>query len=341
MFKFIREILSPEQLKEQVPLPENVLKIKRERDRELMDIFTGRSGKLLLVIGPCSADNEDAVCEYVTRLAAVQEKVRDKIFIVPRIYTNKPRTSGIGYKGMLHQPDPGNEPDIYAGIIAIRRLQVRAVGLSGMTAADEMLYPENFSYFDDILSYHAVGARSVENQLHRLVSSGAEVPIGMKNPTSGDLTVMFNSIIAAQSPHNFLYRGHETATTGNPLSHAVLRGSVNKQGQHIQNYHYEDLVKTLEMYRASGLANPAVIVDINHSNSSKQHLEQPRIAREILHSRNYNSDLKSIIKGLMIESYLEEGNQDVSGTVFGRSITDACLGFADSERLIYELAEKA
>ncbi|MCL2014300.1 MAG: 3-deoxy-7-phosphoheptulonate synthase [Oscillospiraceae bacterium] len=339
MFKYVREIPTSEKLKEMIPLSETVKTVKENMDKQLHSIFEGTSDKFLLIMGPCSADNEDAVFQYVTKLAEVQAKVEDKLLIVPRVYTNKPRTTGIGYKGMLHQPNPSRDPDIYAGLIAIRKLQVRVIRESGMTAADEMLYPENFDYFNDLLSYHAVGARSVENQLHRLVSSGADAPVGMKNPTSGDITVMFNSITAAQSPHNFMYKGYEAKTSGNPLAHAILRGSVNKQGEHIQNYHYEDLMGTLEMYNKLALKNPAVIIDVNHSNSKKLYSQQPRIAKEIMHSRRHNSDLSKMIKGLMIESYLEDGSQDISENVFGRSITDPCLGFEKSEKLIYEIAE--
>lgn len=339
VIKTIRSIPSPEELKQQIPLQPHLVKIKKQRDEEIRNIFEGKSDKFILVIGPCSADNEDAVCEYVSRLAKVQEKVEDKILIVPRIYTNKPRTNGLGYKGMLHQPNPENAPDICAGILAIRKLQARAIGESHLTAADEMLYPENFIYFDDMLSYHAIGARSVENQLHRLVSSGVNEPVGMKNPTSGDLTVMMNSIVAAQLSHVFMYRQDEVCTTGNPLAHVILRGSVNKHGDNISNYHFEELVRTAGMYEEYDLKNPSIIVDTNHSNSNKNFFEQIRIAKEIVNNKNYNSTLKKIVKGLMIESYIEEGRQEISGHVYGKSITDACLGWADSERLIYDIAE--
>ena len=341
MFNPINEIPipTPEELKNEISLDSNLKKVKDEIDNELKGIFEGTVDKFLLIIGPCSADNEDAVIEYVTKLAAVRDKVKDKLLIIPRIYTNKPRTTGTGYKGMLHQPKPDKNPDICEGIRAIRRLQVRAIRESGMTAADEMLYPENFAYVEDLLSYHAIGARSVENQLHRLVSSGVDSPVGMKNPTSGDLTVMFNSIIAAQASHIFMYRNNAVETKGNPLAHAILRGYVNKQGVNMQNYHYEDLINAYELYEKSNLKNPAVIVDINHSNSKKIYSEQPRIAKEIMHSRRYDSKLKNMIKGLMIESYLENGSQNISEGIYGKSITDPCLGFKESERLIYEIAE--
>ena len=340
MFHVIRDIPSPIELKTAHPLPAHLAKVKADRDLQILRIFTGEDTRFLLIIGPCSADNENAVCDYVSRLAKVQEEVAEKILVIPRIYTNKPRTNGQGYKGMLHQPDPHSAPDIYAGIQAIRRLQLRAISESHLTAADEMLYPENVTYFDDLLSYHAVGARSVENQSHRLASSGIDAPVGMKNPTSGDLMVMFNSIMAAQSDHTFMYREQEVRTTGNPLAHAILRGSVNRHSESIPNYHFEDLRKTASIYENSGLINPAIVVDVNHSNSNKFHFEQPRIAKEIMHSMGYDSSLKRMIKGLMIESYLEEGRQDPDGTVYGKSITDACLGWEDSRRLIHEIAGK-
>lgn len=339
MINTIRPIPSPEELKQNIPMEPHHIKIKQERDEEIRLIFEGKSDKFILIIGPCSADNEDAVCEYVSRLAKVQEKVADKIFIIPRIYTNKPRTNGSGYKGMLHQPNPENAPDIYAGILAIRKLQARAISESYLTAADEMLYPENFIYFDDMLSYHAIGARSVENQLHRLVSSGVNEPVGMKNPTSGDLTVMMNSIVAAQLSHVFMYRQDEVSTTGNPFAHAILRGSVNKHGENIPNYHFEDLLRTANMYEEWGLKNPSIIVDVNHSNSNKQFYEQIRISKEVINNKNYDSRLKKMLKGLMIESYLEEGRQEISEHIYGKSITDPCLGWTDTERLIYDVAE--
>lgn len=340
MFELIKKIPSPEQLKQEIQLPMHLKKIKDERDLELRKIIMGESDKFLLIIGPCSADDSDALCDYVSRLARVQEKVKDKLFLVPRVYTNKPRTNGKGYKGMLHQPDPTGESNILEGIRSIRKMHIKAINESHLTAADEMLYPENFSFMEDLLSYHAVGARSVENQSHRLVSSGVEAPVGMKNPTSGDLSVMFNSIIAAQSSHTFLYRDSEVKTSGNPLAHGILRGSVNKHGENIQNYHYEDLMKTFEIYSNSGLLNPAIIVDLNHSNSGKKHNEQIRIAKEIMASRRYNNNLKTLIKGLMIESYIEEGRQEVSDGVYGKSITDPCISFASTESLLLDLAEK-
>lgn len=294
-----------------------------------------------MCVGPCSADNEDAVCEYAQRLARVHEQVKDRLFIIPRVYTNKPRTTGVGYKGMLHQPDPEHEENLYAGLIAIRKMHLRVIEETGLTAADEMLYPENRAYLDDLLCYEAVGARSVENQQHRLVASGMDIPVGMKNPTSGDLTVMVNSIKAAQASHQFIYRGEDVATTGNPLAHAILRGGVDKYGTTIPNYHYEDLARLADLYAASGLENPAVIVDANHSNSGKKFKEQIRIVSEVLHSRRYNDALHTLIKGVMIESYLEEGRQDIgcASHVFGKSITDPCLGWEDTQRLIFQIAE--
>jgi len=326
MFKTVKSIKTPEQFKTAIPVPADIAKIKAERDKELKNILTGKSDKFLLVIGPCSADDPNAICEYVSKMAKIQEKVADKIFIVPRIYTNKPRTTGVGYKGMLHQPDPEAKTDIEAGITAIRNMHIKAIRESHLTAADEMLYPENFSYIDDLISYHAIGARSVENQQHRLTASGIDAPVGMKNPTSGDLSVMFNSISAAQAQHIFLYRQMEVETSGNPLAHAILRGSVNKHGENIANYHFEDLLKVKQLYEKYDLKNPAVIVDLNHSNSNKQFAQQPRIAKEIMNSRKYDKDLGRIVKGLMIESYFVEGNQNVEEHIYGKSITDPCLG---------------
>lgn len=331
----------PAELKAEYPLSKEIIAMKEKRDKEIRDIFTGISDKFIVLVGPCSADNEDAVCEYVTRLAKVNEKVSDRLMIIPRIYTNKPRTTGAGYKGMLHQPEPDQAPDLYAGIIAIRKMHIRAIQESGLTAADEMLYPENRSYLDDVLSYEAIGARSVENQQHRLTASGMDIPIGMKNPTSGDFSVMLNSVVAAQSSHTFIYRGMDVTTDGNDLAHVILRGGVDKYGTCNPNYHYEDLVRLLGMYQKMELKNPAAVIDTNHSNSNKQFKEQIRIAMEIMHSRNYNPELKSLIKGLMIESYLEEGSQSIgSERVYGKSITDPCLGWEDTEKLIYEIAEK-
>lgn len=338
--KINKQLPLPAELKREYPLPDALAQIKAERDREIRAVFTGQSDKFVVVVGPCSADNEDAVCEYVGRLAVVNEKVSDRLILIPRIYTNKPRTTGEGYKGMLHQPEPDKAPDLLGGIIAIRKMHIRAISESGLTAADEMLYPENRSYLDDLLSYEAIGARSVENQQHRLTASGMDIPVGMKNPTSGDLSVMLNSITAAQHAHNFIYRGCDVTTDGNPLAHAILRGGVDKYGTTIPNYHYEDMARLLEMYRKLDLKNPAVVVDANHSNSNKQFKEQIRIVREVLHSRRYNQELKDLVKGVMIESYLEEGCQKIGAErVYGKSITDPCLGWEDTERLIYQIAE--
>lgn len=331
----------PEVLKAEYPLSDSLKAEKKVRDEEIRRIFTGESDKFVVLVGPCSADNEDTVCEYVSRLKKVSDQVSDKLMIIPRVYTNKPRTTGDGYKGMLHQPEPDKAPDLLAGIIAIRRLHIRVMQETGLSSADEMLYPENRSYLDDVLSYEAIGARSVENQQHRLTASGMDIPVGMKNPTSGDLSVMLNSVVAAQHPHHFIYRGCDVETTGNDMAHTILRGGVNKYGQTIPNYHYEDLRRLSGLYAKWDLKNPAVIVDVNHSNSDKQYKEQIRIASEVLHSRNYNSDLKKLVKGVMIESYLLEGRQDISDHMIpGCSITDPCLGWDDTERLIFEIAEK-
>ena len=338
-FDFIKKMPTPAEIKEQFPLPENLIKLKADRDIMIKDIFTGKSNKFLLVIGPCSADNEDAVCDYVSRLAAVQEKVKENILIIPRIYTNKPRTTGMGYKGMLHQPDPEKKPDLLAGLLAIRKMHIRVISETGLTAADEMLYPENYRYFSDILSYVAIGARSVEDQQHRLTVSGMDIPAGMKNPTSGDFSVMLNSVIAAQAGHTFIYRGWEVKTDGNSLTHTILRGAVNKHGQCIPNYHYEDLIRLHEMYGELDLTNPAVIVDTNHSNSAKQYIEQIRISKEILHSKRHSSDINQFVKGLMIESYIEPGNQKVGEGIYGKSITDACIGWEQTERLISDISD--
>lgn len=336
-----KELPLPADLKQEYPMPESLAKIKEKRDSEIRAVFTGQSDKFIVLVGPCSADNEAAVCEYVSRLAAVNEKVSDRLVLIPRIYTNKPRTTGDGYKGMLHQPEPDKAPDMLGGIIAIRKMHIRVIAESGLTAADEMLYPENRSYLDDLLSYEAIGARSVENQQHRLTASGMEIPVGMKNPTSGDFAVMLNSVIAAQHAHTFIYRGYDVTTDGNVLAHVILRGGVDKYGTNIPNYHYEDMVRLLEMYQKLDLKNPAAIIDANHSNSSKQFKEQIRIVSEVLHSRRYNPALKDLVKGVMIESYLEEGCQKDYGSqrVYGKSITDPCLGWADTERLIYQIAE--
>ena len=335
------ELPLPDKLKAEYPVPEKLREIKMKRDQEIRDIFTGKSDKFVVLVGPCSADNEDSVCEYVNRLKKAADKVSDKLMIIPRVYTNKPRTTGDGYKGMLHQPDPDKEPDLLAGIIAIRKLHIRVMEETGLTSADEMLDPENRSYLDDVLSYEAVGARSVENQQHRLTASGMDIPVGMKNPTSGDLAVMLNSVTAAQHPHRFIYRGCDVKTSGNDLAHTILRGGVDRYGKNIPNYHYEDLARLEEMYAKRDLLNPAVVVDVNHSNSAKQYKEQIRIVSEVLHSRNYNPDLKKLVKGVMIESYLVEGRQDIcENLTYGQSITDPCIGWEDTERLIYEIAEK-
>lgn len=340
-FKNIRKIPSAAEIISMVPLADDFKRIKAARDAEIKKIVEGTSNKFLVIVGPCSADDENSVCDYVSRLAAVQEKVRDKLMLVPRVYTNKPRTTGEGYKGMLHQPDPEQEANMVEGILTIRKMHVRVISESGMFAADEMLYPENLIYVEDMLSYIAIGARSVENQQHRLTTSGISLPVGMKNPTSGDLTVMFNSIYAAQAKHSYIYQGYEVQTSGNPLAHAVMRGSVNKHGESIPNYHYEDLHFACEMYLQRELTNPMIVVDTNHSNSKKQFFEQPRIAKEILHSRKYNGDIRKMVRGLMIESYIVEGAQKVSERIYGKSITDACLGWEDTEKLLYNIAENA
>lgn len=336
---FLRKLPTPLEIKTLYPLSEELALVKEKNDEEIKKIFKGESDKLLLVIGPCSADREDAVIDYVKRLRKVQDDVKDQIVIVPRIYTNKPRTTGAGYKGMLHQPDPLENPDMLKGVIAIRKLHMRVLEETGFSTADEMLYPENARYLSDLLSYVAVGARSVEDQQHRLTASGLDVPVGMKNPTSGDLSVMMNSINAAQQSHTFIYRGWEVVSQGNNLTHAILRGYVNKRGVSQTNYHYEDLVLLSNLYDASGLKNPAVIVDCNHANSNKQWAEQIRIAKEILHSTRHNEKVRKLVKGLMIESYIEDGCQKANEGVYGKSITDPCLGWEKTEKLIYELAE--
>lgn len=336
---FKRKLPIPMEIKKQYPLSDKMRERKAEKDEEIRRVFIGDSDKFLVIIGPCSADNEDALCDYVNRLARVQEKVSDKVIVIPRIYTNKPRTTGEGYKGILHQPDPEKAPDILQGLIAIRKMHMRAMEETGLTAADEMLYPENYRYLDDLLSYVAIGARSVEDQHHRMTASGMDVPAGMKNPTSGDLTVMLNSVTAAQASHSFIYRGWEVESTGNDLAHTILRGAVNKHGQCIPNYHYEDLNLLLELYHQRDYKNPACIVDANHSNSNKQYKEQIRITKEVLHSRRHSADISKLVKGVMIESYIEEGCQKVGEHVYGKSITDPCLGWKDSEELIYAIAE--
>lgn len=341
-FTFNQVLPTPTEIINQFPVDEKSAKIKKQNDDEIKSVLEGNTDKFLVIVGPCSADNEQSVCDYISRLKKVADKVKDRVIIIPRIYTNKPRTTGEGYKGIVHQPDPEKAPDLLNGLIAMRKLHIHALEEFNLPIADEMLYPENYSYLSDVLSYVAIGARSVENQQHRLVSSGAYVPVGMKNPTSGDFSVMLNSVIAAQTKHNFIYRGYDVTTSGNDYAHVILRGAVNSHGQSIPNYHYEDLLRLLEMYSKLNLKNPAAIIDCNHSNSNKQYLEQIRITKEILNSRNHSNDIKKLVKGLMIESYIEGGCQKI-GTenhVYGKSITDPCLSFNDTEKLIYEIAEK-
>lgn len=339
-FNYVKELISPEEIKKLYPLTDELKKVKDARDTEIRNIFEGKDNRFIAIIGPCSADNEDAVCEYIQRLAGVQEKIKDKILIIPRIYTNKPRTTGEGYMGLVHQPDPNKKTDFQEGLHAVRKMHLRAIKETGLSAADEMLYPENFPYIDDLLSYVAVGARSVEDQQHRLTVSGMDVPVGMKNPTSGDFSVMLNSCVAAQIPHTFLYRQWEVDTPGNLLTHTILRGAVNKHGQCITNYHYEDLIRLLSMYEERPmLKNPAVIVDANHSNSNKNFAEQPRIVSEVLNSRRMNPALEKLVKGVMVESYLVEGTQKLSEGTYGKSITDPCLGWEDTEKLLFTIAE--
>ncbi|MBQ8684347.1 MAG: 3-deoxy-7-phosphoheptulonate synthase [Clostridia bacterium] len=338
--QYNRKLPIPKEIKEQFPVSEQMAQVKAQRDEAIKAVFTGESDKFLLIIGPCSADHREPVLDYIGRLRTVQDKVADKIIIIPRIYTNKPRTTGDGYKGMLHQPDPNKKPDMLEGIIAIRDLHMEALRDYGFSCADEMLYPENHRYLSDLLAYVAVGARSAENQQHRLVASGLDEPVGMKNPTSGDLTVMMNSVTAGQHPHTFLYRGWEVESKGNPLTHAILRGYTDFAGKSVSNYHYEDLLKLHEMYEKSGLANPSAVVDTNHANSGKKYLEQIRIAQEIVTSRNQNSDIKKLVKGLMIESYIEDGAQKMDEHIYGKSITDPCLGWEKTERLILDLADR-
>ena len=338
--EFIRKLPIPKDIKEEYPLSDRLIEIKAKRDEEIARVMTGEDKRLLLLIGPCSADNEKAVLDYCSRLRKVQDKVADKLLIVPRVYTNKPRTTGAGYKGMLHQPDPTKKEDMLKGIIAIRQLHTHVIEETEFTAADEMLYPENYRYLSDLLAYVAVGARSVEDQIHRLTASGLSVPVGMKNPTEGDLTVMMNSIMAAQSSHTFIYRGWEVMSHGNPLTHAILRGYVDRFGNSHPNYHYEYLQRLLELYAERELVNPAVVVDVNHSNSGKKFLEQIRICKDVVHSCSLSPDIKNLVKGLMIESYIEDGNQKIEEGCYGKSITDPCLGWEKSEKLIYDLAEQ-
>ncbi|MDD5908078.1 MAG: 3-deoxy-7-phosphoheptulonate synthase [Clostridia bacterium] len=334
-----RELPNPDAIKALLPTTPELQAIKARRDEELKAILSGRDRRFLLIIGPCSADRQDAVLDYISRLRTVQEKVADKIYIVPRIYTNKPRTTGDGYKGMLHQPDPQEHSDMLRGLMSIRELHLKTLAETGFTCADEMLYPENHAYLDDLLGYVAVGARSVEDQQHRLTASGLNVPVGMKNPTSGDYTVMLNAIMAAQHSHTFVYRGWEATSQGNPYAHAILRGYVNKHGQSQPNYHYEELIRLQQLYAQKELQNMAVIIDCNHNNSGKQYLEQIRITREVLHSRRNNAELETMVKGIMIESYLEDGCQKIGEGVYGKSITDPCLGWEKTEKLIYDMAD--
>ena len=336
---FKRKLPIPKEIKEQYPLTAELSQVKARRDKEIADVFTGKSSKMVLIIGPCSADREDAVLEYCERLAKLQEVVSDKLVLIPRVYTNKPRTTGDGYKGLLHQPDPRKTSDMLEGVIAIRRLHTNVLANTGLPTADEMLYPDNYRYLSDLLSYVAVGARSVENQEYRLTSSGIDIPVGMKNPTSGDISVMLNSIMAAQHPHTFIYRGWEVDTTGNPLAHAILRGYVNKHGESMPNYHFEELERLYNAYTAKGLQNMALIVDANHANSGKKYQEQPRICKEVLHSCRHSGEIKSMVKGFMVESYLEPGCQKIGDGVYGKSITDPCLGWEETIRLVQDIAD--
>ncbi len=337
--EFMGKLPIPQEIKAQYPLSEEAAAVKADRDRQIREVFEGKDDRMLLVIGPCSADREDAVLAYIEKLREVQDKVEDKLIIIPRIYTNKPRTTGAGYKGMLHYPDPHEKPNLIKGVIAIRKLHMKALSTYGLSSADEMLYPENHRYLSDLLSYVAVGARSVENQQHRLTASGLDIPAGMKNPTSGDLSIMMNAIFAGQHSHTFCYRGWEVKSGGNPYTHAILRGYVDQEGHAYPNYHYEDLMRLLELYNNSGLENPGVIVDTNHSNSGKKYLEQVRIAKEVLHSCRYNPEVRKLVRGFMIESYLVDGCQKVDGDVFGQSITDPCIGWEKTEKLIYDIAD--
>lgn len=338
-FTFLKELPAPEQLKTEYPLSDTLKALKDGRDKAISNVIRGKDDRFLVIIGPCSADNEDSVCDYVRRLTAIQEKTADRLILIPRIYTNKPRTTGEGYKGIASQPDPEKDPDMVEGLIAMRRMHIRAIEESGLTCADEMLYPENWGYVEDLLSYVAIGARSVEDQHHRLTVSGFDVASGMKNPTSGDFSVMLNSVYAAQHPHHFVYRGYEVETSGNPLTHVVLRGAVSKHGNSTQNYHYEDLIRLCEMYDKMDVVNPAAVIDVNHSNSGKKFKDQIRIVKEVMHNRKESADIRNMVKGVMIESYLEEGCQKIGDHIYGKSITDPCLGWEDSERLIDSIAE--
>jgi 3-deoxy-7-phosphoheptulonate synthase len=340
-FKFLAKLPSPSEIREMIPLTEEQKKIKTQRDEEIARVIRGEDDRFLVIIGPCSADNEESVCDYIRRLKPIQDEVKDKLILIPRIYTNKPRTTGDGYKGIASQPDPTKAPDMIEGVIAMRKMHIRAIAETGLSAADEMLYPENWGYVEDLLSYVAIGARSVEDQQHRLTVSGFDVASGMKNPTSGDYSVMLNSVYAAQHPHHFVYRGFEVETSGNPLAHVVLRGAVNKHGNSITNYHYEDLSLVYEKYMSMDLKNPAAIIDCNHANSGKKFKEQIRISKEIMHNRKISTDIHKLVKGLMIESYIEEGSQKIGEGCYGKSITDPCLGWEDSKNLIYDIADKA
>ena len=337
--ELVKRVPSAKEIQDELPMSLELQKIKAQRDDEIKKIFTEEDDRFILIIGPCSADNEDSVCDYVNRLAKIGEEVKEKIYIIPRIYTNKPRTTGAGYKGMLHQPDPEHGSDMLAGLKAIRKMHIRAMSETHLTAADEMLYPENWLYMEDLLSYVAIGARSVEDQQHRLTASGMDVPVGMKNPTSGDLSVMMNSCVAAQSGHTFLYSGWEAKTSGNELAHTILRGALNKHGQSITNYHYEDLQLLLELYNQFDLKNPSCIVDANHNNSGKKWDQQPRIVKEVLHSMHCSTDIKKLVKGVMVESYIEDGAQAIGAGCYGKSITDPCLGWDKTVKLIYDVAE--
>ena len=338
-FKFLNKLPSPSEIRHDYPLSPELTQLRIERDAMIKDVIAGKDDKFLLIIGPCSADNEDSVCDYVSRLTKIQDDVKEKVIIIPRIYTNKPRTNGTGYKGIASQPDPEQKENMVEGLIAMRKMHIRAIAESGLTCADEMLYPENWGYVEDLLAYVAIGARSVEDQQHRLTVSGFDVPSGMKNPTSGDFSVMLNSVYAAQQSHHFVHRGFEVETSGNPYSHVILRGATNKTGANVSNYHYEDLIRLHEMYEKMDVVNPACIIDTNHSNSGKKYKEQIRIAKEILHSRRHSEDLHKLVKGLMIESYIEEGSQSIGSGIYGKSITDPCLGWTDTEKLIYDIAE--
>lgn len=338
-FKFVKELPTPNVVKEMYPFPDKLAELKKTRDQMIANVLMGNDDRFLLIVGPCSADREDAVCDYVSRLTAVQEKVQDRVIIIPRVYTNKPRTTGDGYKGIASQPNPEKAPDMLTGLIAMRQMHIHAIQESGLTPADEMLYCENWSFIDDLLSYVAIGARSVEDQQHRLTASGFDIASGMKNPTSGDFSVMLNSVYAAQHPHHFIYRNNEVDTNGNPLTHVILRGAISKHGNSVQNYHYEDIMRLIDRYNSMELKNPAAIIDANHSNSGKKFKEQIRIVKEVMHSRKLSPDIKAMVKGVMVESYIEEGSQNIGDRIYGKSITDPCLGWEDTENLIYEIAD--